>query len=325
MAKDDDAVAGVIPLDDPAAVPPDEGDVGSAAAPDADSPAQRGESASLGQSELANRLTLQAAQLALPHHEQVRSSQDARRWESMAMLPPDSKNAHGPDLREDRCHAGRTTSRRPVTRQASRGTKKSLHSLRRLGVALGASTSLAVLAVAPAQAASPARDGGATSPTPPSPRIVCPVALSASATAQTPAACPPPPRRNLRAEADGIMRMTYDQFADFSRVHPKPFDWSTDGCSGPKFTKHIYKDLFDKPCRLHDFGYRNYGRGLHLGRNEATRAWIDQRFREEMDRRCNHYTGWQSYKGVACRAEAHVIWLFERKTGNLPGVKGFYG
>jgi hypothetical protein len=28
MAKDDDAVAGVIPLDDPAAIPPDEGDVG---------------------------------------------------------------------------------------------------------------------------------------------------------------------------------------------------------------------------------------------------------------------------------------------------------
>lgn len=325
MANHDEPVAGDISLDDPAAISPDEGDLGAAPAPDADSRAQPGESASLAQPETANRLALQALQLALPHREQVRYTPDVRPWEGMAMLPPDSENARDPGLREARCHAGRTTSRRPVTRQASRGTKKSLHSLRRLGVVLGASTSLAVFAVASAQAASPARDGGATSLTPLSLRIICPVALNASATAQTPAACPPPPRRNLRAEADGIMRMTYDQFADFSRVHPKPFDWSTDGCSGPKFTKHIYKDLFDKPCRLHDFGYRNYGRGLHLGRNEATRAWIDQRFREEMDRRCNHYTGWQSYKGVACRAEAHVIWLFERKTGNLPGVRGFYG
>jgi phospholipase A2-like protein len=137
----------------------------------------------------------------------------------------------------------------------------------------------------------------------------------------------PKPPVNLRAEADRIMRMTYDQFADFSRLHLKPFDWSTDGCSGPKFTKRVYKDLFDKPCRLHDFGYRNYGRGLHLGRNETTRAWIDLRFKQEMDRRCNHFTGWQSYKGVVCRSEAHAIYLFERKTGNLVslGVKGFYG
>jgi hypothetical protein len=109
--------------------------------------------------------------------------------------------------------------------------------------------------------------------------------------------------------------MTYDQFAVFSRVHLKPFDWSTDGCSGPKFTQHVYKDLFDKPCRLHDFGYRNYGRGLHLGRNETTRAWIDLRFKQEMDRRCNHFTGWQSGVGVACRAAAHLIYDFERKTG----------
>jgi Prokaryotic phospholipase A2 len=238
------------------------------------------------------------------------------------MLPPDFENSRGPDLREDRCHAGRTTSGRPaVTRQASRATKKSLHSLRRLGVALGASTSLAVFAVASAQAVSPPSDGSATSLTP------CPVALNASAIAATPAACPPQPPRNLRAEADGIMRMTYDQFADFSRVHLKPFDWSTDGCSGPKFTKRIYKDLFDKPCRLHDFGYRNYGRGLHLGRNETTRAWIDLRFKQEMDRRCNHFTGWQSYKGVVCRGEAHLIYDYERETGNLVslGVKGFYG
>lgn len=148
-----------------------------------------------------------------------------------------------------------------------------------------------------------------------------------AASAAPPPAPKPPPRKapSVRAEADKIMRMTYDQFADFSRLHLKPFDWSTDGCSGPKFTKRIYKDLFDKPCRLHDFGYRNYGRGLHLGRNETTRAWIDLRFKQEMDRRCNHFTGWQSYKGVVCRSEAHLIYDYERKTGNLPGVKGFYG
>lgn len=62
------------------------------------------------------------------------------------------------------------------------------------------------------------------------------------------------------------------------------FDWTTDGCSPP--TPAAWKAIFDGPCQQHDFGYRNYGKGLNLGRSESTRGWIDRRFKKEMQRVC---------------------------------------
>jgi hypothetical protein len=63
------------------------------------------------------------------------------------------------------------------------------------------------------------------------------------------------------------------------------FDWTTDGCSPP--TQPSWKAIFDGPCQLHDFGYRNFGNGLQLERTEARRAWIDRRFHGEMRRVCS--------------------------------------
>lgn len=63
------------------------------------------------------------------------------------------------------------------------------------------------------------------------------------------------------------------------------FDWSTDGCSPP--TPDAPAGVFRGACRLHDFGYRNFGKGPTLGRNEAQRKQIDDRFLVEMYRTCD--------------------------------------
>lgn len=65
------------------------------------------------------------------------------------------------------------------------------------------------------------------------------------------------------------------------------FDWTTDGCSPP--TPDAWKAIFDGPCQQHDFGYRNYGKGLNLGRDEFTRAWVDKRFKNEMGAVCSTF------------------------------------
>jgi hypothetical protein len=66
------------------------------------------------------------------------------------------------------------------------------------------------------------------------------------------------------------MKKDYNSFVAYKRsVHPAPFNWSDDGCSGPFLIRPVYRSLFNRPCQLHDFGYRNYGGGLRLG---ATRT-----------------------------------------------------
>lgn len=85
------------------------------------------------------------------------------------------------------------------------------------------------------------------------------------------------------------------------------FDWTSDGCSPP--TPGSWKKLFDGPCQLHDFGYRNFGKGLTLGRSEDTRHWIDDRFEAEMKRLCNdrYPHPWQYPNREACFKEAEII------------------
>jgi hypothetical protein len=89
------------------------------------------------------------------------------------------------------------------------------------------------------------------------------------------------------------------------------FDWSTDGCSG---TPAALRSLFDPACQEHDFGYRNFGKGLTLGRNEQTRRWIDDRFRAEMKGICNYkYSDWTQYANLqACFAEADGMYAAVR-------------
>lgn len=86
------------------------------------------------------------------------------------------------------------------------------------------------------------------------------------------------------------------------------FDWSDDGCSPP--TPEYLRQRFRNPCVQHDFGYRNFGKGLTLGRTESDRARIDNKFRTEMWAVCA-----RSFSGRArtvCRAEASTMWAAVR-------------
>jgi hypothetical protein len=96
------------------------------------------------------------------------------------------------------------------------------------------------------------------------------------------------------------------------------FNWTDDGCSPWFIPKAIYRNMFDGPCKQHDFGYRNFGNGLQLGRNDETRSWIDARFLDEMRRLCNanFSSGWQALNRQACLKIAEVVWA---------GVRSHFG
>lgn len=116
----------------------------------------------------------------------------------------------------------------------------------------------------------------------------------------------------LRAQADEIMKKDYNAFVALknSAARPREFNWSDDGCSGPPIIKEIsYRSLFDKPCQMHDFGYRNFGNGLFLGRNEDTRDWIDNVFLTQMKLLCNQkFSGrLRLTKRVDCRNGANFM------------------
>jgi len=90
---------------------------------------------------------------------------------------------------------------------------------------------------------------------------------------------------------------------------PRPyerFDWTDDGCS---WTPGYLARRFNGPCQQHDFGYRNFGKGLTLERTEDRRAWIDARFLAEMYRICS---GFGASAGT-CRAEAYGMWSAVRR------------
>lgn len=139
---------------------------------------------------------------------------------------------------------------------------------------------------------------------------------------------PPSPGPTLRQRANRIMNMTYSAFIAYKRdVHPRPFDWNTDGCSipgrhAPDWVGALVRsvaNLFNQPCQLHDFGYRNYGKGLKLAPDENTRHWIDDRFYHEMQRLCNHkYHAWYRIANKeACLNEAHSMFLAVRAFGHF--------
>jgi Prokaryotic phospholipase A2 len=140
---------------------------------------------------------------------------------------------------------------------------------------------------------------------------------------------PPPPSRfqQLQHRADRIMRLAYPAFIKLKREkskHPSPFDWNDDGCSGPVAIKEAYRHVFNQPCQLHDFGYRNYGRfdGLKLGRNEDVRHWIDKRFLREMRRLCNRKLRDLPRELNTCRGMARVVFWAVRLKGEDPFYNG---
>ncbi|MBO8196651.1 hypothetical protein ITI46_34230 [Streptomyces oryzae] len=111
----------------------------------------------------------------------------------------------------------------------------------------------------------------------------------------------------VRAEADRLMNLPYQEFAKAS--HVPPFNWTSDGCSVPTGLAP-YSKVFRPACVQHDFGYRNYGADheLKLDPTRRTKNWIDGRFRTEMRRICE-----DTYKAplrlTNCRNAAQAYYL----------------
>jgi hypothetical protein len=111
------------------------------------------------------------------------------------------------------------------------------------------------------------------------------VALLAGVALST-VASPGVARATTKTRAIQIMSASYGTFLSIKRNREAPFDWSSDGCS---WTPWPWSAEQNGPCQLHDFGYRNFGKGLRLERTESRRAWIDRRFLDEMSRNCREH------------------------------------
>jgi hypothetical protein len=104
------------------------------------------------------------------------------------------------------------------------------------------------------------------------------------AMSSTASAGPPAPSNPTVAEANRIMSLSWEAFAD--APHSGSFNWSTDGCSSPLPATPL-AEMFRPACVLHDFGYRNYGaRGTVHSVTRETKEWIDSRFDTELGRIC---------------------------------------
>jgi hypothetical protein len=64
------------------------------------------------------------------------------------------------------------------------------------------------------------------------------------------------------------------------------FDWDDyDGCSAGT---EGFRDFFRRACLRHDFGYRNFGKGLQLVSTGDQKKKIDVRFHTDMDNLCRN-------------------------------------
>lgn len=121
-----------------------------------------------------------------------------------------------------------------------------------------------------------------------------------------------------RERALGYLALPAATFAAAADVvRPAPFDWSSDGCSPP--TPAAWGRRFAAACRLHDFGYRNFGHGLALEPTEPARARIDRRFLEEMRRTCATVPA--ILVALHCRRNALAMYVAVRRFGR----RRFYG
>jgi endonuclease/exonuclease/phosphatase family metal-dependent hydrolase len=118
---------------------------------------------------------------------------------------------------------------------------------------------------------------------------------------------------NRRERADAILAKDYGSFIAVKRSRPRPFNWSSNGCTGPAVIREAYARLFDEPCQQHDWGYGNYGQGLKLDPSEGMRAAIDGRFLTEMRRRCNIFR--PGHERSVCQGEANVMFGVVRRVG----------
>lgn len=100
---------------------------------------------------------------------------------------------------------------------------------------------------------------------------------------------------------------------------PPPYEWSADGCS-LYVSEYQVEYYFHNACLRHDFGYRNYGNGLRLGRDEDTKAWIDNIFRQDMIASCDHFFPPDQ---ATCLLAAESVYAGERNSSQSHDA--FYG
>ena len=118
-------------------------------------------------------------------------------------------------------------------------------------------------------------------------------------------AAPAVSRAELKARAIGYMTESMSAFQRHDNQAPQPFDWRDNACS------NVPDGIFKKACDRHDFGYRNFGKGLRLDRTEARRKWVDDQFKKDMYKACEDAWGPNSL----CRRRADVYYQGVRSQG----------
>ncbi len=141
--------------------------------------------------------------------------------------------------------------------------------------------------------------------------------VATTATGDSPSA--DTPFNSLRAIADGYMSSSLDDFLATKQQKPGPFNWSDDGCSIIKYAVPQDEAWFHDACTRHDFGYRNYGNGLRLQRDDGTKQQIDSRLLDDMHYICNNRLPLVDYPPCMVRAQ----YIYEGV--NDGGGFAFYG
>jgi hypothetical protein len=167
----------------------------------------------------------------------------------------------------------------------------------------------------------------------------CPAPQAPAPQAPQPTPAPGPSDREIaRSIVDAVaFEDVYGPKYGFWKAHPfKGISWDTNGCSVPtSLLKANYKTLivgfsldyssvFKKSCDRHDFGYRNYGKGLKLERTDAQRAKIDRKLSDNMDLQCKKRFGHKVLEYAQRKTCFRVSGLFYRAVRAFGGSK-FYG
>lgn len=117
-------------------------------------------------------------------------------------------------------------------------------------------------------------------------------------------------------EANAVMQTTLGRFRQLDAARYGGFDWSDDGCSVPSGIPGTatWSARFDTACDRHDFGYRNYGKGL-MHPTDGRRQWVDEVFYWDMISLCRT-NGW-----TGCDAAALAFYGAVRNQGG----RAFFG
>lgn len=110
----------------------------------------------------------------------------------------------------------------------------------------------------------------------------------------------------------GLLNGPMDAFLEHKAAKdPAYLEWDDDGCSLPRWVP--YTARFDKACKRHDFGYRNFGQDMDISPNDSRREMVDQQFLADMLNICNN--AFSGLKKLACEASAKAAFRIVRNFG----------